>query len=75
MEITRLIGNHADQILPHQLLMSWLKAYKWPNDKILGLKTHGIHELVSLGFVFMSASLSIPLRFSRHDGFIYGCHC
>jgi len=44
MEITRIIGSHADQLLPHQLLMSWLKGYKRPKDKILGLKAQGILE-------------------------------
>lgn len=41
MDITIRIGNHADQLLPHQLLISWLKGYKRPNDKILGLKNNG----------------------------------
>ncbi|MFB2118037.1 hypothetical protein [Parapedobacter sp. 2B3] len=41
MEISRIIDAHADQPLPHQLLMSWLKDYKRPNDKVLGLKARG----------------------------------
>lgn len=37
MEILWKIYNHADQVLPHQLLISWLKDYKRPNDKIKAL--------------------------------------
>lgn len=49
MEIARTIGLHADQLLPHQLLLSWLKDYKRPNDKILGLKAQGILEPLKKG--------------------------
>lgn len=49
MEIAQLIGKHFDQPLPHQLLMSWLKSYKRPNDKIQGLKAKGILEPLKKG--------------------------
>ena len=49
MEIAQLIGKHFDQPLPHQLLMSWLKGYKRPNDKIQGLKVKGILEPLKKG--------------------------
>lgn len=41
MEIIQNINLHADQVLPHQLLKSWLKSYKRPNDKIPWLRTKG----------------------------------
>lgn len=49
MEINRIIGIHAEQPLPHQLLISWLKGYKRPNDKILGLKAQGVLEPLKKG--------------------------
>lgn len=49
MEICRIIGDHADRPLPHQLLISWLKGYKRPNDKILELKFQGILEPLKKG--------------------------
>lgn len=44
MDIIRTIGLHADQLLPHQLLLSWLKDYRRPNAKILALKAQGFLE-------------------------------
>ncbi|WP_262245996.1 type IV toxin-antitoxin system AbiEi family antitoxin domain-containing protein [Parapedobacter soli] len=58
MEINRIIGSHADQLLPHQLLMSWLKGYKRPNDKILGLKAQGILEPLKKGLYIAGPSIS-----------------
>ena len=58
MEITRIIGSHADQLLPHQLLLSWLKDYKRPNDKILGLKAQGILEPLKKGLYMAGPSIS-----------------
>ena len=49
MEIAQIIGNHADRPLPHQLLMSWLKEYKRPNDKIQGLKDQGFLKSLKKG--------------------------
>ncbi|WP_166336566.1 type IV toxin-antitoxin system AbiEi family antitoxin domain-containing protein [Sphingobacterium chungjuense] len=49
MEIIRLIGNHADMPLPHQLLISWLKGYKRPNDKISELIAQGFLESIKKG--------------------------
>jgi len=34
MEINQIIDTYAGQPLTHQLLTSWLKGYKRPNDKI-----------------------------------------
>lgn len=58
MEINRLIGIHAEQPLPHQLLMSWLKGYKRPNDKILGLKAQGILEPLKKGLYIAGPSVT-----------------
>jgi len=58
MDITRIIGSHADQLLPHQLLMSWLKSYKRPNDKLLGLKKKGILESLKKGLYIAGPSAS-----------------
>jgi hypothetical protein len=38
MGIKQTIANNAKQPITHQLLKSWLKAYKRPNDKINSLK-------------------------------------
>lgn len=58
MDITRTIGTHADQPLPHQLLMSWLKGYKRPNDKILRLKEQGVLEPLKKGLYIAGPSIS-----------------
>lgn len=58
MEINQLIGNHEEQPLPHQLLMSWLKGYKRPNDKILGLKAQGILEPLKRGLYIAGPSVT-----------------
>lgn len=44
-----MIRTNARQVLPHQLLMSWLGDYKRPNDKIKALKDLGILETVKKG--------------------------
>lgn len=58
MDITRTIGLHADQLLPHQLLLSWLKDYKRPNDKILGLKAQGFLEPLKKGLYIAGPSVT-----------------
>lgn len=58
MEINQLIGIHEEQPLPHQLLMSWLKGYKGPNDKILGLKAQGILEPLKRGLYIAGPSVT-----------------
>lgn len=42
MDILWKIYEHAGQVFPHQLLISWLKDYKRPNDKIKSLKDKGV---------------------------------
>ncbi|MCC2598248.1 hypothetical protein [Sphingobacterium sp. FBM7-1] len=70
MEITRIIGSHADQLLPHQLLMSWLKGYKRPNDKILGLKAQGILEPLKKVLYIAGPSISE----TKPDAFLIANH-
>jgi len=49
MSFYKYIYENAEQVLPHQLLMSWLKGYKRPHDKILGLKSKGYLEPIRKG--------------------------
>jgi hypothetical protein len=49
MDINQMIGDFSIQPLPHQLLISWLKDYKRPNDKIHALKSEGILKTVKKG--------------------------
>lgn len=58
MEINRLIGIHAEQPLPHQLLMSWLRGYKRPNDKISVLKAQGILEPLKKGLYIAGSAVT-----------------
>ncbi len=58
MEIAQIIGNHADRPLPHQLLVSWLKGFKRPNDKILGLKAQGILKPLKKGLYIAGPKVS-----------------
>lgn len=70
MEIIRNIGAHAEQPLPHQLLMSWLKDYKRPNDKIMGLKARGFIEPLKKGLYVVGPSVTDkkpdPLLVANH---------
>jgi len=49
MEINQIIGTYSTQPLTHQLLTSWLKDYKRPNDKINALKSQGVLEPIKKG--------------------------
>jgi hypothetical protein len=49
MEINQIIGTYAGQPLTHQLLTSWLKEYKRPNDKINTLKSEGLLKPIKKG--------------------------
>lgn len=57
MNINQLIGNHSAQPLTHQLLMSWLKGYKRPNDKINALKSAGTLESIKKGLYIAGPGL------------------
>jgi hypothetical protein len=50
MDINQTIANHSRQPITHQLLKSWLKDYKRPNDKINALKSEGVLASVKKGF-------------------------
>jgi hypothetical protein len=50
MDINQTIANYSKQPITHQLLKSWLKGYKRPNDKIKALKSEGLLEPVKKGF-------------------------
>lgn len=52
-----MIGAHADRPLPHQLLISWLKDYNRPNDKIKALKSKGVLEAVKKGLYIAGPSI------------------
>src|SRR5690606_15527355 len=58
MDIIRTIDLYADQLLPHHLLLSWLKDYKRPNDKILGLKAQGFLEPLKKGLYIAGPSVT-----------------
>jgi hypothetical protein len=50
MDINQTVANYSNQPITHQLLKSWLKGYKRPNDKINALKSEGILESIKKGF-------------------------
>jgi len=49
MDINQTIANHSEQPITRQLLKSWLKEYKRPNDKISALKSEGLLTSVKRG--------------------------
>jgi hypothetical protein len=49
MDIQQTIAHYAKQPITHQLLMSWLKDYKRPNDKINALTSAGMLSSVKRG--------------------------
>jgi len=58
MMILKQIGDNANQVLPHQLLMFWLKEYQRPNDKINHLKAQGYLESIKKGLYFAGPQLT-----------------
>lgn len=57
MDITQTIANYSKQPITHQLLKSWLKDYKRPNDKINALKSEGFLSSVKKGFYIAGPKL------------------
>jgi len=49
MDINQAIREHSSQPLTHQLMMSFLKDYRRPNDKIKTLRAEGILESIKKG--------------------------
>ncbi len=58
MDLLQSLRELSSQPLTHQLLLSLLKAYKRPNDKIHELISSGIIEPVKKGFYLPSAKVS-----------------
>jgi len=57
MEINQIISNYSTQPLTHQLLRSWLKDYKRPNDKINALKSDGVLESIKKGLYIAGSKI------------------
>jgi hypothetical protein len=57
MDINQAIANHSRQPITRQLLKSWLKEYKRPNDKISTLKSEGLLTLVKRGIYIAGPKL------------------
>lgn len=58
MDFSQILGDFSGQPLTHQLLMSLLKDYKRPNDKIKALKTAGVIESVKKGLYMAGPKIS-----------------
>lgn len=58
MDLIQSIRNFSSQPLTHQLLMSLLKDYKRPNDKIHELISAGVIESVKKGIYLPTAKVS-----------------
>lgn len=59
MDILHAIRSYADQPLTHQLLVSILKEYKRPNDKINSLVEEGVLTPVKKGLYVTGSALGI----------------
>ncbi|RYE22352.1 MAG: hypothetical protein EOP45_08330 [Sphingobacteriaceae bacterium] len=57
MDLNQVLRNHASQPLTHQLLMSLLKDYKRPNDKVHELLSQHILEPIKKGLYIAGPSL------------------
>ncbi|MBS0032418.1 type IV toxin-antitoxin system AbiEi family antitoxin domain-containing protein [Chitinophaga sp. 22321] len=57
MEINQALQSHAWQPLTHQLLLSLLKDYKRPNDKIHNLLNEGVLESIRKGLYIAGPAL------------------
>lgn len=57
MDINQLIRDYSSQPLSHQLMMSFLKDYKRPNDKIKALRAEGVIESVKKGLYIAGPSI------------------
>jgi len=62
MNFNRSLANFSGQPITHQLLISLLKDYKRPNDKINTLKSEGVIESIKKGLYIAGpkASMSRP---------------
>jgi hypothetical protein len=62
MDILHAIRSYADQPLTHQLLVSILKEYKRPNDKINSLVEEGVLTPVKKGLYVIGPELGLRRR-------------
>lgn len=60
MDINQAIRDYSSQPIPHHLLISLLKDYKRPNDKINSLKSKGIIESIKKGLYIAGPALKTP---------------
>ncbi|MES2267486.1 MAG: hypothetical protein V4520_12045 [Bacteroidota bacterium] len=58
MELLQLLMNSSGQPITHQLLLSWLKDYKRPNDKIKALKSDGMITSLKKGLYIAGPKVS-----------------
>ncbi|WP_069658706.1 type IV toxin-antitoxin system AbiEi family antitoxin domain-containing protein [Arcticibacter eurypsychrophilus] len=58
MDINQMVRQYSSQPIPHQLLMSFLKDYKRPNDKIRALKSEGVIESIKKGLYVAGSKVS-----------------
>lgn len=58
MDIRQTIADHSRQLITHQLLVSWLKEYQRPNDKINAMTSAGWLLPVKRGFYISGSKLN-----------------
>jgi len=59
MDFNQLLANFSGQPITHQLLISMLKDYKRPNDKIKALKSEGVIESIKKGLYIAGPKISV----------------
>jgi len=59
MDIKQEIAKYQGQLITHQMLITLLKDYSRPNDKIKALKDEGILESVKRGFYIAGRTTAI----------------
>lgn len=59
MDIKQEIAKYQGQLITHQMLITLLKDYSRPNDKIKTLKEEGILESVKRGFYIAGSNTNI----------------
>jgi predicted transcriptional regulator of viral defense system len=58
MDLNQTIQKYSSHPLTHQLLMSFLKNYKRPNDKLKALKAEGVIESIKKGLYIAGPKIS-----------------
>lgn len=61
MDLIENIRSCSRQPLPHQLLISWLRDYKRPNDKINELVKQEILLPIKKGFYIIGSAIKAPI--------------